>query len=138
VVVFIKNNSGGKVTLAIGDGGNDVNMIQQAHIGFGIMGKEGDQAAVFADYAIPSFKDLRRALFWHGRPYGSRMVTFLGWNLYRSMISSTTKYCMQWQNGFSGFQPVDGLLLSLYDIVMVTIYLTYTSVFDNDVEYSLD
>jgi P-type E1-E2 ATPase len=42
VVVFMKNNTGGKVTLAIGDGGNDVNMIQQAHVGFGIMGKEGN------------------------------------------------------------------------------------------------
>ena len=44
---------------------------------------------------------------------------------------------MQWDNGFSGFQPVDGLLLSLYNIALVTIYLSYTSVFDNDVKYSL-
>jgi hypothetical protein len=44
---------------------------------------------------------------------------------------------MQWDNGFSGFQPVDGLLLSIYNIVLVTIYLTYISVYDKDVKYSL-
>ena len=45
----------GKKTLAIGDGANDVNMIQKAHIGIGIMGKEGNQASAFADYAVPEF-----------------------------------------------------------------------------------
>ena len=63
----MKKRTNGKVTLAIGDGANDVNMIQSADIGFGLMGKEGNQAAAFADYAVPRFKDLRRALFWHGR-----------------------------------------------------------------------
>jgi len=73
VVKFMKRYTGGKVTLAIGDGANDVNMIQSADVGFGLMGKEGNQAAAFADYACPRFKDLRRALFWHGRSYGVRM-----------------------------------------------------------------
>ena len=82
-----------KVTLAIGDGANDVNMIQQAHIGFGLMGKEGNQAAAFSDYAIPRFKDLRRALFWHGRGYGNRMINLVCWCLFKSMINATTKYC---------------------------------------------
>lgn len=41
------------ITLAIGDGANDVNMIQSAHIGVGVFGKEGNQAACFADYAVP-------------------------------------------------------------------------------------
>ncbi len=41
-----------RITLAIGDGANDVNMIQQAHVGVGIMGKEGNQASAFADFAI--------------------------------------------------------------------------------------
>ena len=55
-VAFIKrgNRCGrGVVTMAIGDGANDVNMIQTAHIGIGIQGKEGTQAALFADYAVP-------------------------------------------------------------------------------------
>lgn len=51
----MKEASDNKIILAIGDGANDVNMIQQAHIGFGLKGKEGNQAASFADYAIPRF-----------------------------------------------------------------------------------
>ena len=54
VVKFVKGDSN-QFTCAIGDGGNDVNMIQSASIGVGIMGKEGNQAAQFSDYAIPNF-----------------------------------------------------------------------------------
>ena len=50
----------GKITLAIGDGANDVNMIQEAHVGVGIIGNEGKQAANTADFAISRFKDLDR------------------------------------------------------------------------------
>ena len=73
VVKLIRQNLRYKKTLAIGDGANDINMIQSAHIGFGIMGKEGNQASAFADYAIPRFKDLRRMLFWHGSSFGYKL-----------------------------------------------------------------
>lgn len=49
---MIKNRDKDKVTLSIGDGANDVNMITQAHVGVGILGKEGSQAARSADFAI--------------------------------------------------------------------------------------
>ena len=54
-VRFVMNNFPSAFTLAVGDGANDVNMIQTAHLGIGIMGKEGNQAAAFSDYAIPNF-----------------------------------------------------------------------------------
>jgi len=52
IVNLIKFRYPKKVTLAIGDGANDVNMILQAHVGVGIQGKEGQQAARSADFAI--------------------------------------------------------------------------------------
>jgi magnesium-transporting ATPase (P-type) len=52
IVNMIRKRFPAKVTLAIGDGANDVNMILQAHVGVGILGKEGQQAARSADYAI--------------------------------------------------------------------------------------
>ena len=52
IVNLIKKRFPQKITLAIGDGANDVNMILQAHVGVGILGKEGQQAARSADYAI--------------------------------------------------------------------------------------
>ena len=50
----------GFITLAIGDGANDVNMIQKAHVGIGIIGNEGKQAANSSDFAIAYFKDIKR------------------------------------------------------------------------------
>lgn len=102
VVNMMKKVINSEITVAIGDGANDVNMIQQAHIGFGLMGKEGNQAASFADYAVPRYKDLRRALFWHGSRYGNRMINLVCFCLFKSMINATTKYCMQFENGYSG------------------------------------
>lgn len=52
IVNMIKGKHPDKVTLAIGDGANDVAMILQAHVGVGILGKEGQQAARSADFAI--------------------------------------------------------------------------------------
>jgi magnesium-transporting ATPase (P-type) len=50
----------GYITLAIGDGANDVNMIQKAHVGIGIIGNEGKQAANSSDFAVAYFKDIKR------------------------------------------------------------------------------
>ena len=70
-VGLVKNHYKDRHTvLSVGDGFNDVNMIQSAHVGIGIMGKESAQAASFADFAIPQFSHLRRLLFWHGRGFG--------------------------------------------------------------------
>jgi P-type E1-E2 ATPase len=66
IVKYVKSVDKNKITLSIGDGANDVNMIESAHVGIGIMGKEGNQAASFSDFAINQFSDLRRLMFWHG------------------------------------------------------------------------
>lgn len=55
------------MTLAIGDGANDVAMIQEANIGVGLFGLEGSQAAMSADYAFGQFRFLTRLLLVHGR-----------------------------------------------------------------------
>ena len=64
---MIKERNPGKTTLAIGDGANDVNMINAAHLGIGISGLEGQQAVKASDYAIGKFKFLKNLLFVHGR-----------------------------------------------------------------------
>ena len=50
----------------IGDGGNDVSMIQAAHVGVGISGVEGLQAARSSDVAISQFRYLKKLLLVHG------------------------------------------------------------------------
>lgn len=54
-------------TLAIGDGANDVPMIIAAHVGIGISGQEGAQAARAADFSITQFRFLKNLMFTHGR-----------------------------------------------------------------------
>ncbi|GMS82167.1 hypothetical protein PENTCL1PPCAC_4342, partial [Pristionchus entomophagus] len=66
VVDLVKRNKKA-VTLAVGDGANDVSMIKTAHIGVGISGQEGMQAVHSSDYSIGQFKYLERLLLVHGR-----------------------------------------------------------------------
>jgi phospholipid-translocating ATPase len=61
-------------TLAIGDGANDVGMIQEADIGVGISGAEGQQAVMASDFAIAQFRFLERLLLHHGRYCYKRMA----------------------------------------------------------------
>jgi len=126
----MKGFTGGKVTLAIGDGANDVNMIQSADLGFGLMGKEGNQAAAFADYALPKFQDLRRVLFWHGRGYGWRIQYFTILVLMKSIINAFAKYGVQFTSGQSGNQPVDDLLITGFNVLMTNWFVLHYSVYD--------
>lgn len=66
-VVRLVRNKLGKITLAIGDGANDVPMIKEAHIGVGLFGEEGMGAVQASDYALPEFRMLWRLLLVHGR-----------------------------------------------------------------------
>lgn len=126
----MKRYSNNKVTLAIGDGANDVNMIQSADVGFGLMGKEGNQAAAFADYAIPRYMDLRRALFWHGRSFGPRLQQFVLIVLFKSMVNATAKFAIQFTNMFSGMQPLDNLLIMGFNILMTNWFVLFWGIHD--------
>ncbi|PKI42719.1 hypothetical protein CRG98_036847 [Punica granatum] len=73
-------------TLAIGDGGNDVRMIQQADIGVGISGREGLQAARAADYSIGKFRFLKRLILVHGRYSYNRTAFLSQYSFYKSLV----------------------------------------------------
>ena len=77
-----------KRLLAIGDGGNDVAMIQEAHVGVGIVGKEGKQASLSADYSINNFKDLKLLLLWFGRISYKNTATIAHFVIHRGLIIS--------------------------------------------------
>ncbi len=75
------------MTLAIGDGGNDVTMIQEAHVGIGIVGLEGMQAVQASDYAIAQFRFLQQLLFVHGR-WNYRRVSQVRTRLFQRCAAS--------------------------------------------------
>jgi magnesium-transporting ATPase (P-type) len=67
LVRMIKTGAGKPVTLAIGDGANDVGMIHEARVGVGIAGREGRHAANSSDFAIGQFRFLVPLILEHGR-----------------------------------------------------------------------
>ena len=101
VVQFV-NGKISKMTLAIGDGGNDVNMIKAANIGVGIFGKEGHQAAYNSDFAISKFDYLRRLLFFHGRYSLKRNNYFIYIFMHKNILFSIPQLWYSLFTGFSG------------------------------------
>ena len=73
-------------TLAIGDGANDVNMINAADVGIGIMGNEGQQAARASDYVIGQFSFLKRLMFVHGREANRKNSFAIGYILWKNFL----------------------------------------------------
>jgi P-type E1-E2 ATPase len=96
VVKLVKDNNKGTTTLAIGDGANDVSMIQAAHVGVGIAGREGTQAVRASDYAFGEFRHLRRLLSVHGRYSYMRMAGLIYYSFYKNIVFIT----IQWWFGF--------------------------------------
>ena len=102
VVDLIKSRNPWNITLAIGDGANDVAMIQAAHVGIGIKGLEGGQAAAQSDFAISQFRFLHRLLFTHGRWNYRRLSLFCCYFFYKNAVVSLTLFFYNFLTGFSG------------------------------------
>ena len=83
---MVKQSGRKPMTAAIGDGANDVSMIQEAHVGLGIFGKEGRNAARSADFAFAKFKFVRRILLVHGYLYYTRAATLVQYFFYKVII----------------------------------------------------
>lgn len=77
-----------KKVCCIGDGGNDVSMIQAADVGVGIVGKEGKQASLAADFSITQFSFLTKLLVWHGRNSYKRSAKLAQFVIHRGLIIS--------------------------------------------------
>lgn len=88
IVRLIKLSKSKPITAAIGDGANDVSMIQEAHIGLGIYGKEGNNAAKSSDFCFAKFKYLRRILLVHGYLYYTRSAILVQYFFYKVIYFS--------------------------------------------------
>ena len=102
IVMMSRQQHPSDITLAIGDGANDVNMIIEAHIGIGIQGLEGMQAARSSDYAISQFRFLLPLLFYHGREAYRRNAMLGLYMLYKNNIYVMPLYWFGFFSAFSG------------------------------------
>ena len=110
-----KNANNGQRVLSIGDGGNDVSMIQEATIGVGIVGKEGKQASRAADYSIGRFRFLQRLLLVHGHYSYQRSCFIAQYCFYKSMEIAIIQVFFNFFTLFSGISYWDSLLLTCWN-----------------------
>ncbi|XP_034026702.1 phospholipid-transporting ATPase ID-like [Thalassophryne amazonica] len=121
------------VTLAIGDGANDVSMIKVAHIGVGISGQEGMQAVLSSDYSFAQFRFLQRLLLVHGRWSYLRMCKFLRYFFYKNFTFTFVHFWYAFFCGFSAQTVYDEWFITLYNLVYTALPVLGMSLFDQDV-----
>ncbi|CAM9092815.1 unnamed protein product, partial [Phaeothamnion confervicola] len=134
MVGLVRHNVPGARTLAIGDGANDVPMIQAAHVGVGISGQEGMQAVNSSDYALAQFRFLRPLLLVHGRwnyRRSSRVVCYL---FYKSVIFAAPLFFYAFFNGFSGMLFYDYVTTNLYAVVFTALPILLYGIYDQDID----
>ncbi|KAL7275997.1 putative aminophospholipid-translocase [Rhizina undulata] len=120
----------------IGDGGNDVSMIQAADVGVGIVGKEGRQASLAADFSIEQFCHLTKLLVWHGRNSYKRSAKLAQFVMHRGLVISV---CQTMFSIASRFEPIalyQGWLLVGY-ATLYTMAPVFSLVLDRDVDEQL-
>uniref|UniRef100_A0AAR2K9K8 Phospholipid-transporting ATPase n=1 Tax=Pygocentrus nattereri TaxID=42514 RepID=A0AAR2K9K8_PYGNA len=132
VVELVKRHKNA-VTLAIGDGANDVSMIKTAHIGVGISGQEGIQAVLASDYSFSQFRFLQRLLLVHGRWSYLRMCRFLCYFFYKNFAFTMVHFWFGFFCGFSAQTVYDQYFITLYNIVYTSLPVLAMGIFDQDV-----
>lgn len=131
IVRLLKRHTG-KETCSIGDGGNDVSMIQMADVGIGIEGKEGRQASLAADFSITQFSHLGRLLMWHGRNSYKRSSNLGQFVIHRGLIISVIQAIFSCTFFFISVPLYQGMLQVGYSTVYTTAPV-FSLVLDKDV-----
>lgn len=129
IVKLIKDGLG-VMTLAIGDGANDVSMIQAAHVGVGIAGEEGLQAVNSSDYAIAQFRFLKRLLLVHGHWSFHRNGTMIVNFFYKNQINIFTLFFFQIYCGWSSTQVMDYVYLLFWNAFWTVAAVIAMGIFD--------
>ncbi|SCV99908.1 LAFE_0B05182g1_1 [Lachancea fermentati] len=135
VALFIRETTGKRVC-CIGDGGNDVSMIQSADVGVGIVGKEGKQASLAADFSITQFCHLSKLLLWHGRNSYKRSAKLAQFVIHRGLLISV---CQAVYSISSQFEPIalyQGWLMVGY-ATCYTMAPVFSLTLDHDIDESL-
>ena len=134
VIQKMKEFDKSTVTLAIGDGGNDVSMIMEANIGIGIYGEEGMSAAQASDFAIGEFKLLKRLLFIHGRINLYRISQMILYFFYKNFVFTLNQFYFAFFTLASGQTFIDDWYITCYNLIFTAFPLCIAAVTDSDID----
>ncbi|XP_020557922.1 phospholipid-transporting ATPase IC isoform X4 [Oryzias latipes] len=121
------------ITMSIGDGANDVNMIKTAHIGVGVAGVEGGQAVQNADFALSQFRFLQKLLLVHGRWSYRRISFFLRYFLFKTCSFALVHIWFGFFNGFSSQSLYETWFIALYTVCYTAAPVMCVAIFEQDV-----
>ncbi|XP_057581810.1 phospholipid-transporting ATPase VD isoform X2 [Hippopotamus amphibius kiboko] len=121
------------MTLAVGDGANDVSMIQVADIGIGISGQEGMQAVMASDFAISQFKHLSKLLLVHGHWCYTRLSNMILYFFYKNVAYVNLLFWYQFFCGFSGTSMTDYWVLIFFNLLFTSAPPVIYGVLEKDV-----
>lgn len=136
MVTRLVKDGTGRTTLAIGDGANDVGMIQEADIGVGISGVEGMQAVMASDFSIAQFRFLERLLIVHGHWCYKRIATMVCYFFYKNITFGLTLFYYQAYTSFSGQTLYNDWYLALFNVLFTSLPVLALGVFEQDVDAS--
>ncbi|KAL1537594.1 P-type phospholipid transporter [Salvia divinorum] len=128
----VKEHSG-KTILAIGDGANDVGMIQEADIGVGISGMEGMQAVMASDFSLPEFRFLERLLIIHGQWCYRRISKMILYFVYKNVAFGLTLFYYNVFTGFSGQEFYDDWYMVMFNVLLTSLPVVALGVLEQDV-----
>ncbi|XP_061542202.1 phospholipid-transporting ATPase VB isoform X1 [Phycodurus eques] len=121
------------MTLAVGDGANDVNMIQAADIGIGISGQEGMQAVMASDFAISRFKHLKKLLLVHGHWCYTRLANMIIYFFFKNLANVNLLFWYQFYCGFTATAMLDYWLLIFFNLFFTSVPPIMFGIMDKDV-----
>ncbi len=118
------------------DGANDIAMIQEAHVGIGITGREGLQAARTSDYSIAQFRFLTKLLLVHGRWNYIRTCKYTLGTFWKEMLFYLTQALYQRYAGYTGTSLYESWSLSLFNTLFTSLPVIFMGIFEQDVSAS--
>ncbi|MCJ1381255.1 hypothetical protein MMC17_004364 [Xylographa soralifera] len=134
LVRSIRRHVNGAITLAIGDGSNDIAMIQEAHVGIGITGKEGLQAARTSDYSIAQFRFLARLLLVHGRWNYIRICKYTLGTFWKETLFYFIQALYQRYNGYTGTSLYESWSLAMFNTLFTSLPVIFMGIFEQDLK----
>ncbi|EXJ87605.1 phospholipid-translocating ATPase [Capronia epimyces CBS 606.96] len=132
-VVHLVRNGLDIMALSIGDGANDVAMIQEADVGVGIAGEEGRQAVMSSDYAIGQFRFLQRLVLVHGRWSYRRLAESIANFFYKNLVWTFALFWYQIYNSFDITYLFDYTYILLVNVVFTSVPVGLIGILDQDV-----